>query len=401
MANRYVQCKYTAELTYLNIVDGVGTKIKDECIKSIIIDHQYDGNTMPMIFIILKIDKSLIDHMIKHCNDNLFTLAINKFDEFTDSKEEIECFRKKFTYFMTNDLNKNDAIDYNEATEEENKENTFKTVTIGLLCVDHINNNKQSVEIVSKNNPMGDIVKNIMAGFNPLIMEPIISNEKFEQFILPVQDSINAALKALNNYRTLYDTPYRYYQDFKYTYLISSSGKPIASSSDKYSSVLIKIKDILDKNSNDMGYVDNANSGVYEIPVSYTDTQVFDNSIANKSKSSVQGISSTGTSEANLMNQNSYSSKKTVSTRLNNDNEGMMKNIESDSNNSNFFVYIGKNGLDSDIFSINKKISIKHIDRYQEHDGDYLLYRKRELYQREDDSFTLTTMLNLKEIGKE
>jgi hypothetical protein len=300
---------------------------------------------------------------------------------------------------MTNDVNQNDTIDYNDATEEENKENTYVSITIGLLCLDHINNNKNSVELNLKNVTMPEIVKTIMSDFNPLILEPIPNSEKFTQFLLPVKDSINKTLQSLNDYRVLYDTPYRFYQDFNYTYLISSSGKPVQSASDKYSSVVINIKEITDNDAYDIGFIDNPSSAVYEIPISYSEAQVFDNTIANKSQSSIQAVSSSGMSKAELSNQNSYLTEKTNTTRLNNDNTNMLKNIEADNNNNNIFVYIGKNGLDTNIFSINKRISVNHIDRYKEHNGDYLLYRKREVYTREDETFILTSGINLRKIG--
>ena len=78
----------------------------------------------------------------------------------------------------------------------------------------------------------------------------------------------------------------------------------------------------------------------------------------------------------------------------------MLANIAADKNNNNFLVYIQKTDLDTDVLSLNKRITIHHIDRYKEHNGDYLMYRKRECYIREDSSFILNTMINLKEIYK-
>ena len=49
--------KYTISLQYLNIRQKVSTDIKTECIKSVIIDHNYDKNCMPVIFINLRLDK--------------------------------------------------------------------------------------------------------------------------------------------------------------------------------------------------------------------------------------------------------------------------------------------------------------------------------------------------------
>ena len=112
-------------------------------------------------------------------------------------------------------------------------------------------------------------------------------------------------------------------------------------------------------------------------------------------------MTSNGTIKTSLKNKSSYTIDKNSTIRLNNDNEGMLDNIAADKNNNNFLVYIQKTDLDTDVLTINKRITIHHIDRYKEHNGDYLLYRKRECYLREDTSFILNTMINLKEIYKE
>ena len=84
--------------------------------------------------------------------------------------------------------------------------------------------------------------------------------------------------------------------------------------------------------------------------------------------------------------------------RLNNDNENMLYNIENKVNSENVFLYFNKNDLDTELFTINKKITVHHIPRYQHFNGDYLLSRKRELYFREDTSFEMISMINLHKI---
>jgi hypothetical protein len=76
----------------------------------------------------------------------------------------------------------------------------------------------------------------------------------------------------------------------------------------------------------------------------------------------------------------------------------MIDNIEAQNNSENFLVYFSKNDLDTNLFSINKRITIHNIDRYQEFNGNYLLYRKREAYLREDSTFLMSSMINLKRI---
>ena len=395
-----MQYRYTIEMYYLDTINEKNVEIKNECLKMLVIDHNFMQNCMPVIMASLKLDKSLVDDMIKNCNDNMIMLAINKYDDLTDDKQEVECIRKKFTYFLPKSANKNDPIDYNEVTEEENLGNTYTEVEIGLLCVDHINNNKHSCEIMAKNNTIYDCVKYVTSHISRMIIEPFSYNSEFEQLIMPTKDSVKQALQFLNDFRVFYYTPYRYYNDFNYTYIISSSGRATEKQDELYSSIIIDIKDIDDASANDVGVIANKTSETYEVPVNYVNTEVYDNTIVNKSKTKLKGISSTGSDTKSLVNRASYMNEKTQSIRLNNDNTNMISNLEAVDNDGNFLVFISKNDLDMELFTINKRISIHNIERYQEYNGDYLLSRKRECFVREDNTFVLTTMLNLRRIER-
>ena len=395
-----MQYRYTIEMYYLDTINEKNVEIKNECLKMLVIDHNFMQNCMPVIMASLKLDKSLVDDMIKNCNDNMIMLAINKYDDLTDDKQEVECIRKKFTYFLPKSANKNDPIDYNEVTEEENLGNTYTEVEIGLLCVDHINNNKHSCEIMAKNNTIYDCVKYVTSHISRMIIEPFSYNSEFEQLIMPTKDSVKQALQFLNDFRVFYYTPYRYYNDFNYTYIISSSGRATEKQDELYSSIIIDIKDIDDASANDVGVIANKTSETYEVPVNYVNTEDYDNTIVNKSKTKLKGISSTGSDTKTLVNRASYMDEKTHSIRLNNDNTNMISNLEAVDNDGNFLVFISKNDLDMELFTINKRISIHNIERYQEYNGDYLLSRKRECFVREDNTFVLTTMLNLRRIER-
>lgn len=399
--SRCAQYRYTVEMVYLDQKRGKSTDIKTECIKFIIIDHNYDENNMPVIYAHLKLDKKLMDDIIMNCNDNLMMMALCKYDDLTDNKQEIECFRKKFTYFLPNDVNSHDPVDYNEETASEHLGNTYKDVTIGLMSVDHINNNKRAFQIIQKNETIGKAVEKTMEHFDNLIMEPIGDSTIIPQLMLPVKNSVSKTLDALNEVRVLYDTPYRYYQDFNNTYLISSSGKAIKKSGDNFTSIIFEIEEITSKAANDVGIILNKSSQTFQIPVNYVNTEVYDNTIVNKSQTNLIGMTSSGTVKNPLKNRSSYINDKDVTLRLNNDNEGMINNMAADHNNNSLLVYIQKTDLDTDVLTLNKRITIHHIDRYKQHNGDYLLYRKRECYLREDLSFILNTMINLKKIFKE
>ena len=408
-----VTYRYKITLQYYDTARDTTTDIKNECLKSMIVDHNYDNNTMPIIYCNMKLDKSLVDDMIKNQNNNIIILSVYKFNTNTQHPVDLLCYRKQCIYFLPDDVNIMDPVDYNKETNPTMKGDTYKTLTLGLLCVDHINNNKINCEMVAKNVTMYDIVKYNTSHINNLIIEPFSYNDIFDQFVLPPHDSLNKTLQFLNNQRVFYSTPYRYYQDFDYTYIVSSAGNLTERQGDPYGSIIISIRDINNSYANEVGMAINNTSGTYEIDVNYAFTQVFDNTLVNKSKNKLKGIVTENSSERStsflvpeyktsmdktLKNKSNYIKDKVQTIRLNNDNEHMIDNIEANTNNENFLVYFSKNDLDTNLFSINKRITIHNIDRYQEFNGNYLLYRKREAYLREDNTFLMSSMINLKRI---
>lgn len=396
---RTEEYRYTITMAYLDQKRGKSTAIKNECVKYLIIDHNYENNCMPILYVSMSLDRKMLDDMILNCNDNLIMVALHKYNNLSNEKLEIECFRKRFTYFLPNDVSKTDELDYNDETLDRLGD-TYKDVVFGLMSIDHINNNKRSFNFLYKNTTIAKPVEQVMSHFNNLVIEPISDPTVINQLMLPEKNSVSKALKALNNIRVLYSTPYRYYQDFNNTYLLSSSGRGIKKAGDLYNSIIFDIEEPLSSNANDIGIVINKSSQTYEIPISYANTQIYDNTIINKSQTSIVGRTSSGELKSQLKNKSSYSKDKNITVRLNNDNEGMIDNIAADKNNNNFFVHIQKNDLDTDVLTPNKRITINNISRYKEHNGDYLMYRKRECFIREDTSFLLSSMISLKEIGK-
>ena len=397
--------RYTITLDYLDIdKNKVTTRIKNESLKSLIIDHNYDANCMPVMYANLSLDRSLIDDMIKNQNRNLIIITMNKYDKNAEIHYGTLCFRKKFIYFLPDNVNRMDPGDYNENTEEQMKGDTYTSITLGLLALDHVNNNKINSELTVSNVTQYNIVKHLVSHIKDVVIEPFTYNDTWSQLIIPSKNgtSVNKALQYLNNQRVFYSTPYRYYQDYDNTYIISSSGKAIERPNDLYTSIVMTIKDVDDISVNNTGMIINKPNKAYEVYVSYANTQVYDNTLVNKSKTVVQGITSSGTRDIYLPNTASYNNKQKIDkTRLDNDNKHMIENIEAQLNSENFLFYFSKIDLDNNLFTINKRISINNIDRYREFNGEYLLYRKREIYLREDSTFILSSMINLKRISSD
>jgi hypothetical protein len=70
-------------------------------------------------------------------------------------------------------------------------------------------------------------------------------------------------------------------------------------------------------------------------------------------------------------------------------------------NTSAIQLLVQKVDIDSSKFTINKEYIIKADDAYNTelYNGRYILVRKRELYVREDDNFTMNVMLLFRKVS--
>ena len=388
MADKISLAKYNfkCNLIYINTVKNKTMEIDTKAIKAFRIDHNYASNHMPIILMTLALDKKIIDDMIQNKNENLFSFTVTKYNMLVDNPLEINYFKDKFTYFLPDKLNNNDDIDY--ITEDQSKEQYMRSITIGLMSINHINNNKRNCSM-SVNGTKYDYVKYITSHMKNILIEPFNYNESLNNFVIPSIDSISELLKYINNYRVFYKTSYRYYIDFDCAYIISSSGKSITKKNDIYDSITIDIKEIIQEGANDEGILINKTKGNHSIVVSYVNSEVYDNTISNKSKTEIKGITSTGNTTEKLNSLSSISTTKTKSVRLQNDNTHMMENILNDNNSSNIFIAVSKDYIDPSVFTINKRYSINNIDKYKDNNGTYLLTRKIEEYKRTEENVYL------------
>ena len=386
---------YDIKMQYVNGKDK--EDIRTTYIRNLIIDHNIDRNIMPIIYVTMYLDKSIVDKLIANANSGTIILKIYKVNIIQNSTNSL-IFEDKFTYYLPDDINKKVDIDSEEDVKNSGNDN-YRDISIGLLSLDHVNTNKVFTELNLKDATIQDVARLVTKNCKNLVMETFDTNRSNDNLIIPAVDSVNKALEYLNNQSTFYNTAYRFYMDFKRSYLVSSSGNHIASKNDSSGPINITVHNNIKDESTDVGYTKSSNGSV-KISVPYANTQVYDNTIANKVQSKIRGISSTGSNTKSLANTSSYSKDKVINMRINNDNKKMVNNLANTADNSDFFLFFHKSGLDLDLFTINKKITVTYeIDQYKKFSGDYLVYRIKHSFTRTDEEFELTTFVDLRKIG--
>ena len=388
--------KYYASLKY--VVENTVYDIDDTSIKTIVIDNNYDELNMPMIFITLGLYKSMANKMILNQQEGTFILDIKRCVANSDMPDLFSDYiNDKFIYFIAGEVDQ--GVDIDIENIEANDDDTV--VTVGLLCLDHVNKNKKTM-----NGIVNGTLSSLMyyaTSHLPILIEPPKNNVTFENKILPPMNSVAKTLKYINSLAVFYPTQYRFFIDFDRSYLISSSGNAIKASDDDITSVLITMYHIDEPEAKIQGMITNTQQSLYEIYVNSADCELSDDNISEKSFNKITANTDSGQTSSTLSTANSsLLTSKTKTIRIGNGNTGLIDNMISSIDTSAIQLLIQKVDIDGSIFTINKEYIIKADNAYntEKYNGKYLLVRKRELYIRNDDTFTMNIMLLFKKIPK-
>ena len=389
--------KYKVSIKY-----AIGTDvydIQDGCVKSVAIDSNYDEMNMPMIFINMRVYQSLINKMIINQHRGVFILNMTRAIVNSDMPDLFsEYINDKFIYFISGEFDR--GIFNDEDVPNEDKGEFYNNISVGLLSYDHVNKNKKSINCVLNGNQTS--ILSYVTSSLPILIEPPRNNRFFDGLIIPPISSISKTIAYINNIHTIYDTPYRFFIDFDRSYLISSSGRIVKSKNDSIYSIHINIYNRDTPESMLQGMTIDYRQSLYDIYVSSKDCELSDGSLYEKSFTNINATDASGNTirSAIDVSQDANVRGKTKDIRIANDNQNMLNNIVSEINNSAIQIMVQKVDIDSSIFTINKEYVIRADSAYgsEDYNGRYILARKRELYIKEDDTYSSNVMLLFRKI---
>lgn len=390
--------RYTGSIKF--VIDGEVFTLEALNIKSMAIDNNYRNMNMPMLFVSLAVDRRLLDKIVQGQYQSTAIFEIKRCVANSDMPDLFEDYiSDKFVYFIDEDINSNDKMDYQGANED--REDLFSIVPIGLLSLDHVNKNKKVVNGIL-NGKLSSIMYYLTSHLSILI-EPPDNNVLFSQLVLPPINSVSKALAYLNDINVFYSTKYRFFIDFECSYLISSSGKAIKKQGEDISTVFIEILDISEVDAALQGMVIDEKQSMYRFQVPMKDCSITDNCISEKNFTKISATTSSGDRiEGELSNKpdGSIIDMKTKAIRIPNDNSGLIDNMVSSYDSSSIQLFVQKVDIDSSVLTINKEYIIKADSAYksEEYNGKYILIEKKELYMKKDDTFVLAVMLFLEKV---
>ena len=392
MSTETIKNKYRYDAAFQFVLDNESIDLDSKYIKSIIIDFDYKKNTMPLIYLTISMDNKIILKMLQNQDKGTIVFTIRRYISNNNYQNTIKTnyIKNNFIYFIADNLNIREANDDGQDLNSASGTN-FVTTTIGLLPLDLVNINKKSLNCVINKTPMMSLIYNLLSD-RSLVMEQLQYNTILDGIILPPLDSKAKLLKYLNNISCFYNTSYRYFMDFDTTYFLSSSGKKIPKIGEDISDIIINISRLDETDAKLEGMEIDYENKAYVLYIGDGFSEKIDNKLIERSYSTIvaQGTSLNTTQSANLnTNKDSVITKKRSTIRLPNDNTILLNNIKTDMDNSMTTIMVSKSDIDMSIFTINKRYYIKATDTYGDlYNGEYLLVRKREIYIREDDTFT-------------
>lgn len=390
--------RYKVSLSYVNSDSNSEILIDSNQIQYIAIDKDFDNTNMPVIAIMGSIEKDIIDDMINNINNNIVTLGIYRYD-INNQNDDItkKYFHDRFIYIISDDVSKTAELDY---YEDNNNTLLYKDITIWLIQQDSINNNRHTINGIFKNVTTNSLILNTTNYLGKVLLEPIKYDNKYDQIIIPPQDSISSYISYLNNSLSVfYDTQYRFFIDFDMTYILSSSGKVVKSKNQDIFTIEINIKNIDYNTNEELGMYINKNGDKASITVNTTDIEYTKNNISNKLVNKIITIDS----EGNVLEKNVDNNKIKVTGNMNriinisNNDNNAINNIASSIEMNNVMLTIVKNDLDASIFTMNKEYIIND-ELHEDYKGKYLLCSTKQLFVKQTDYFIMTTVLTFKKI---
>ena len=394
---------YTLEAELLN-----GSKhyiFPRNSIRTIIIDDNYDKNTMPIIYLKVRISSVLYNELV--LNSSTATISFRLFKYMRDIQSSIKepYLEDNFTYIMTSNPNYNEALEQfvsNKNTINTESSDTYMEGYIGLMSLKCIEDNKILINDIIKNSNLPSIIHKY-TNHMTMCIEPFEYVDTISQHIIPPITTITALLEWLNDNFTFYKSGYRYFRDFTTTYLLSMNGKAILSDSNRFTTIIFSIRDPLDHlgkiNSMEL---DSANHA-YIIYTDASDTSISIDRTTNKHYNSIIGVDTYGNTiqESLHIPESPTMSEKVLLERTYPNNLNKIYNTKVAIESAAVVISIKKSEIDSTIFTPNKEYQIKNYSDNREFDGRYVLSYKKEIILRQDDGYIGSVMIGLRKVTEE
>lgn len=403
MASLIASYKFIVQLELL--LKNKSYSIPSSSVKSIMINYDYDKNNMPVLYLNVRLSSTIYNKMVLNADTATLSFRLYKFDELGNSIINEPYIEDNFTYVMSSDPNYDETLEQvvsGKAMADNDNADSYLEGYISILSLRLINDNKKFInDVVKDTDPLSIIHK--YTSHMPMCIEPLDNTDHIDQFIIPPITSITNLIHYINNNYCLYKSGYRFFRDFASTYLLSMKGKPVNTANNNFNTIIISIRDPMDRLSKISSMEIDRKNHAYIIYVNAKDTSIKIDRTTNKQYNSILGVDTLGNTikEELKIPDTPDISEKVIIERVQNDNLEKIYNSKATIESLSVILTIAKNEIDSTLLTPNKEYQVRNYSGSRDFDGRYVLSYKKEIMYQQDKNFIDSVMFGLRRVTEE
>lgn len=372
--------KYECEVYFNNSETNTAKEILSNCIKYILIEHDYKNRIMPIIYLKLTLTPSLYNAMVPQQGKSQIFLNLTRTrKQGSTSSCAKSVINDAFDYYMTDDPNAFKEMD----TIGESYGSSYKTCFIGLIKPSLTLLNQRSFEGIYKNTNMMSLVQNATKQMD-IVIQPFDNNTSIQTFACPPVTTVGQFLSYLNSQYSFYNGNYIYYLDFDKVYLRSNDGSYIDAKDGDHKYVAFDIRDLTDYNAVSSGFVDDSSQDAYIVYVNSEDAQIVVDRITSNLSGTITSISDDNITGMAVVDTSAI-------TNISNSNSGTIITSSDPNAATNVAIQIAENSdtlvvtkadMDARVFTPNKVYMLSYYSDNPSYCGIYYMQKKQEIYMR-------------------
>ena len=386
---------YDCELSFNNAETNTATNILKECVKYLLIEHDYRKRIMPIIYLKVNLTPTLYNTMVPQQGKSKIFLNLTRTrKQGSTSSCAKSVIRDEFDYYMTDDPNSYKEMD----TYGESKGSAYKLCYIGLIKTDLQTKNKKSFEGIYKDTNMVSLVQEATKGMD-IIIQPFVNNTNITSFACPAVTSIGQFLQYLNQQYSFYNGSYIYYLDFDKVYLRSNDGSYIDAKDGDHKYVAFDIRDMTNYNSLASGMVDDTNQDAYVIYIESNNAQLNIDRVTSELNGQITNVSGGAVQETAVIDTSAITSIETnisANTIITTTDPNGASNVATQIAENSDTLIVTKADMDARVFTPNKEYMLSYYEDNPSYCGIYYLTKKQEVYLRNGNQMTCQMTITMK-----
>lgn len=395
--------RYSAELTFSG-PNGEQT-IDPLLIRYIVVEHLYLERQMPIVYLSISLTPELYEEVIEAENIATFFLSVNCYNANSTNAVEDASFDGIFNYVVSTN---NPSYSTPLSEGSKSPDGNYRSITLALMSTNLLNATRAEKDVndgILVSGVFGEIdtdtlIAKVVNGFEKYNLTSIIKapdhNNQFDELVIPPMNNRNDIMQFIFDKAPFFNTTFTFFIDFHNAYMIDQNKEGCMIGDDSgIESILFDIKDVTKSTSYEEGMGIDGSSCTIHLNPSHVD--IFPNKVQDKVANNLVTVDEYGNMEAKELNINASKASDPKYTFKRGGNAQLYQNILE----SNMVqCVVTKEGLDTSLFTPNKKYNIQNSETGGDYNGPYLLIEKKDIIRNNNGVMRASTEFTLRKIGE-